>query len=246
MKKTLVSLLGSILLLSACSNGDEPAVEETVEDSEAETEEAATSENSEGEQIAAADLIDNAIEASNGITSYEARQEFNIEGLDKAHRIRTIMTHANQNEFKLEINNNDKIVTHYVVEGDHFTYQDNKIVNTEETLEVAGNDYQTIVESLGNYPEGEVSSLEDGYTLTINVDDISALSSIIGEETLADMETVESFTGTMQLYFDSEYRFTGSELKADAVSAEDEITIHTTVDYTKIDNVDMIEKPNDM
>lgn len=245
MKKTLVSLLGSILLLSACSNGDEPAAEEEMAE-ESETEEGSDSANREGQEIEAADLIDSAIEASNGITSYEARQEFNIEGLDSAHRIRTIMTHANQNEFKLEINNNDKIMTHYVVDGDQFIYQNNELVNTEETLEVAGNDYQTIVESLGNYPEGEVSSLEDGYTLTVNVDDISALSSFIDEETLADMEPVESFTGTIQLYFDAEYIFTGSELTADAVSAEDEITIHSTVDYTNIDNVEMIEKPHDM
>lgn len=243
MKRTLTALLGSILFLSACSavNEDQPAEEAAPETEQENTEQAGGSSD-----MSSADLIEGAVENSEGITSYEARQSFKITMPEEESTIRTIMTYGGQNELKLSVNNNGDIITHYVVEGDHFMYRDNEVVDTEETVEIESSDYETIVSALQNYPEGEVSELDGGYALTIKIDDISGLSSFIDEETLADVESAESINGTLQLYFDAEYKFTGSELKADLVNEGEEITIHSTVDYTNIDKVDMIEKPHNM
>lgn len=242
MKKTLAALFGSILILSACSAEEQPAEESTSEESAEEN----TEETAGNSDITSAELIQNAVENSDGITSYEAQQSFKITMPDEENTIRTIMTYGGQNEFKLSINNNGDIVTHYVVEGDHFMYTGNEVVDTEETVEIEGSNYQTIVASLENYPEGEVSELEEGYALTVNVSDMSSFSNLLDEETLTAVEAAESINGTMQLYFDAEYKFTGSELKADLVDEGEDITIHSTVDYTNIDNVDMIEKPHNM
>lgn len=242
MKKTLAALFGSILILSACSAEEQPAEESTSEESAEEN----TEETAGNSDITSAELIQNAVENSDGITSYEAQQSFKITMPDEESTIRTIMTYGGQNEFKLSINNNGDIVTHYVVEGDHFMYTGNEVVDTEETVEIEGSDYQTIVASLENYPEGEVSELEEGYALTVNVSDMSSFSNLLDEETLTAVEAAESINGTMQLYFDAEYKFTGSELKADLVDEGEDITIHSTVDYTNIDNIDMIEKPHNM
>lgn len=242
MKKTLAALFGSILILSACSAEEQPAEESTSEESAEEN----TEETAGNSDITSAELIQNAVENSDGITSYEAQQSFKITMPDEESTIRTIMTYGGQNEFKLSINNNGDIVTHYVVEGDHFMYTGNEVVDTDETVEIEGSDYQTIVASLENYPEGEVSELEEGYALTVNVSDMSSFSNLLDEETLTAVEAAESINGTMQLYFDAEYKFTGSELKADLVDEGEDITIHSTVDYTNIDNVDIIEKPHNM
>ena len=242
MKKTLAALFGSILILSACSAEEQPAEESTSEESAEEN----TEETAGNSDITSAELIQNAVENSDGITSYEVQQSFKITMPDEENTIRTIMTYGGQNEFKLSINNNGDIVTHYVVEGDHFMYTGNEVVDTEETVEIEGSGYQTIVASLENYPEGEVSELEEGYALTVNVSDMSIFSNLLDEETLTAVEAAESINGTMQLYFDAEYKFTGSELKADLVDEGEDITIHSTVDYTNIDNVDMIEKPHNM
>lgn len=243
MKRTLTALLGSILFLSACSavNEDQPAEEAAPETEQENTEQAGGSSD-----MSSADLIEGAVENSEGITSYEARQSFKITMPEEESTIRTIMTYGGQNELKLSVNNNGDIITHYVVEGDHFMYRDNEVVDTEETVEIESSDYEKIVSALQNYPEGEVSELDGGYALTIKIDDISGLSSFIDEETLADVESAESINGTLQQYFDAEYKFTGSELKADLVNEGEEITIHSTVDYTNIDKVDMIEKPHNM
>lgn len=250
MKKTLAALFGSILILSACSAEEQPAEESTSEESADQAADESAEENTEetawNSDITSAELIQNAVENSDGITSYEAQQSFKITMPDEESTIRTIMTYGGQNEFKLSINNNGDIVTHYVVEGDHFMYTGNEVVDTEETVEIEGSDYQTIVASLENYPEGEVSELEEGYALTVNVSDMSSFSNLLDEETLTAVEAAESINGTMQLYFDAEYKFTGSELKADLVDEGEDITIHSTVDYTNIDNVDMIEKPHNM
>lgn len=250
MKKTLAALFGSILILSACSAEEQPAEESTSEESADQAADESAEENTEetagNSDITSAELIQNAVENSDGITSYEAQQSFKITMPDEESTIRTIMTYGGQNEFKLSINNNGDIVTHYVVEGDHFMYTGNEVVDTEETVEIEGSDYQTIVASLENYPEGEVSELEEGYALTVNVSDMSSFSNLLDEETLTAVEAAESINGTMQLYFDAEYKFTGSELTADIVDEGEDITIHSTVDYTNIDNVDMIEKPHNM
>lgn len=251
MKRTLAALFGSILILSACSGEEEqPAEENTAEETENQAADENTGENTEetagNSDITSAELIQNAVEKSDGITSYEARQSFKITMPDEESTIRTIMTYGGQNEFKLSVNNNGDIATHYVVEGDHFMYAGNEVVDTEETVEIEGSDYQTIVATLNSYPEGEVSALDEGYALTVNIDDISGFSNLLDEETLTAVEAAESINGTMQLYFDAEYIFTGSELKTDLVSEGEDITIHSTVDYTNIDNVDMIEKPHNM
>lgn len=250
MKKTLAALFGSILILSACSAEEQPAEESTSEESADQAADESAEENTEetagNSDITSAELIQNAVENSDGITSYEAQQSFKITMPDEESTIRTIMTYGGQNEFKLSINNNGDIVTHYVVEGDHFMYTGNEVVDTDETVEIEGSDYQTIVASLENYPEGEVSELEEGYALTVNVSDMSSFSNLLDEETLTAVEAAESINGTMQLYFDAEYKFTGSELKADLVDEGEDITIHSTVDYTNIDNIDMIEKPHNM
>ena len=156
------------------------------------------------------------------------------------------MTYGEQNEFKLSVNNNGDILTHYVVDGDHFIYQNNEILNSDETMEAEGGDYQTIVSSLENYPEGEVSELEEGYAVTVNIEDASAFGNVLDEETASAIEAADSINGTLQLYFNADHVFTGSELEADIVSEGEEINVHSTVDYTDIGNIEMIEKPHNM
>lgn len=254
MKRTLAVLLGSLMILSACSSGEDTAEEsgqETAdESSEQNPEEAAetSSDASSDEEgnLTSADLISSAVENSDSVTSYEAAQTINITNADDESTIRTIMTYGEQNEFKLSVNNNGDILTHYVVDGDHFIYQNNEILNSDETMEAEGGDYQTIVSSLENYPEGEVSELEEGYAVTVNIEDASAFGNGLDEETASAIEAADSINGTLQLYFNADHVFTGSELEADIVSEGEEINVHSTVDYTDIGNIEMIEKPHNM
>lgn len=248
MKRTLAVLFGSIIILSACSSeeAEQPVKENASEEAADQVTDENTEEKAGHNDVTSSKLIQNAIEKSDGSTSYEAQQSFKITSPNEESTIRTIMTYGGQNEFKLSVNNNGDIITHYVVDGDHFMYQNNEVVDAKDTIDIQGSDYQTIVSSLENYPEGEVSSLEEGYVLTINIGDTAALSNLIDEETEQTINTADSIKGTIQLYFDAEYEFTGSELKADLVNNDDDINIHSTVDYTNIDKVEMIEKPHNM
>lgn len=252
MKRTLVALFGSLMILSACSGGQETADEETAEETTgSESEETAEeggeeSKNPGDSNMTAADLISGAIENSQDVKSYEARQTFDMTGPELDSTVQTIMTYGEQDEFKLSVNNDGNILTHYVVDGGHFIYADNQISETDGTLEVEGSDYQTVVAGLENYPEGEIAALEEGYSLTVPIEDQADLEGVLDEAAAAAVESADSITGTLQLYFKGDNTFTGSELEATVTSADGEYTVHSTVDYTNIGNIDVIEKPHNM
>src|SRR5699024_12832203 len=119
MKRTLTALLGSILFLSACSAGNE---DQPAEEAAPETEQENTEQTGGSSDMLSAELIEGAVENSEGITSYEARQSYKITMPEEETTIRRIMTYGGQNELKLSVSNNDDIITHYVVEDDYLMY----------------------------------------------------------------------------------------------------------------------------
>lgn len=251
MKKTLGILFLSMFLLAACNaggNGNEN--NEQADDSEQDEAANETEQSEDKGDLTEDSLIQNAIANSEGVLSYKGDHEFTVEQGEETTTVQSVVSYDDQNEMKLSVDNNGDVTSHYMMDGSHYIYDNNQLNEVDSTESLEANSYETVVSNLSNYPVGELSSLEEGYAITINIDDMSVLEPLLNDNLNEIASTFNNVNGTMQLFFDAEERFTGSQLEA-TVSGEDgdagaEATITATSDYTSIGGIEAIERPQNL
>src|SRR5699024_11886638 len=96
----------------------------------------------------ASEIIDKAVAEWEDVSSYEARQTFTISSGDDQNVVRTITTQSEQDEVKVEVDNGSEVDSHYVIDGDHFPYQDRSINEEATNEDMGGSTYGEIVKSL--------------------------------------------------------------------------------------------------
>lgn len=245
MNKTFLVLFSSFLLfLTACNTNETEEANQT--DSTEESEENTNSEEAaDNGELTAESLITAAEENASGKVSYSADQKVNLTQGEETETYQNVLTIGEQDEMKSAVNNNGAVETHYIYQGDHYVYQNQSLeqVDGEENLE--GNSYEEIVAKLKSYPEGELSNLEDGYAITIDITEPGSLENVFDSE--ADfLQQVEAVDGTLQLYFNADQVFTGSEFEGSLTIDGESADVSGTVDYSRIGDVDVIEKPSNM
>lgn len=256
MKKRflLMAIFGLVLLLSAC-NGDAEDSGSTEEDSGETTEttedtsedvEENSEESGDETELSADELIDDAQAEWGETDSYELNQVYIIENGGEPDTVRTITTHSDQDELKVEINHNNATVTHYIVDDEHYIYSGDQLEPQPEAPGIEGTAYRDLIGQLDRYRSGEVSVTDEGYHLTVQIDDAEDASEMLSEEMSALLQESDDISGEINLTFDDEYRYTGGDLAAVLVSGGEEIDLSSNIGIENIDNIPVIEKPSGM
>lgn len=223
MKKILVSLLASSVLLSACSNGAED-----VQKTEVKQEKSMTTET----------IINDSIDQNNDVLSYEEHGTLSIDD-DKA--LEFFVTMDNDENVKFEVDNNESVYTFYDVDGEKKEVQNGKLENTD--IELNALNYIEIIESLKDLPEGKLTTEDDLYVLTYNVLEVEDLSAISNNLT-SYLEEYDPEELSLVLKFNSDYQLV--EAHVDGVITEDDesFNVQGDVNFNDINNVDSIDMPN--
>ena len=223
MKKILVSLLASSVLLSACSNGAED-----VQKTEVKQEKSMTTET----------IINDSIDQNNDVLSYEEHGTLSIDD-DKA--LEFFVTMDNDENVKFEVDNNESVYTFYDVDGEKKEVQNGKLEETDTELNALN--YIEIIESLKDLPEGKLTTEDDLYVLTYNVLEVEDLSAISNNLT-SYLEEYDPEELSLVLKFNSDYQLV--EAHVDGVITEDDesFNVKGDVNFNDINNVDSIDMPN--
>ena len=258
MKKRflLMTMFALVLILSACNGDEEEAGSEEESDETADTTET-TEEASENEEVdreepgdesefSADELIDAVQDEWGGIDSYELNQVFLIEDGDTSDAVRMIITHSDQDELKVAINHIEATVTHYIFEDEHYIYSGNQFEQQTEPLDIDGTAYRDLIDDLDRYRSGEAQSSEDGYGLTMQVEDAEDAENLLSEEMADLLQAADDVSGDINLTFDEEYRYTGGEMTAVLVNDGEETELSSTFTIENINNIPVIEKPSGM
>ena len=223
MKKILVSLLASSVLLSACSNDAEDA-----QKTEVKQEKSMTTET----------IINDSIDQNNDVLSYEEHGTLSIDDNDA---LEFFVTMDNDENVKFEVDNNESVYTFYDVDGEKKEVQNGKLENTDTELNALN--YIEIIESLKDLPEGELTTEDDLYVLTYNVLEVEDLSAISNNLT-SYLEEYDPEELSLVLKFNSDYQLV--EAHVDGVITEDDesFNVQGDVNFNDINNVDSIDMPN--
>lgn len=223
MKKILVSLLASSVLLSACSNDAEDA-----QKTEVKQEKSMTTET----------IINDSIDQNNDVLSYEEHGTLSI---DDNEALEFFVTMDNDENVKFEVDNNESVYTFYDVDGEKKEVQNGKLENTD--IELNALNYIEIIESLKDLPEGELTTEDDLYVLTYNVLEVEDLSAISNNLT-SYLEEYDPEELSLVLKFNSDYQLV--EAHVDGVLTEDDesFNVQGDVNFNDINNVDTIDMPN--
>ena len=247
MKKTLSILFLSMFLLAGCNAGGNNGEQENSEQDESANDAEQTEESAGNDgEITADQLIQNAVSNSEGVLSYTGNQEFTVEQGEETTSFQSVINYDDQNEMKLSVDHDGQVTSHYMIDGSHYIYDNNQLNEVDSTDSLEANSYEAVVSSLSDYPAGELSSLEEGYAITVNIDDMSTIEPLLNESTSEIASSFDSVNGTLQLYFDAEERFTGSQLEATVTGEGEEATIQAAADYTNIGGIEAIEIPQNL
>lgn len=223
MKKILVSLLASSVLLSACSNDAEDA-----QKTEVKQEKSMTTET----------IINDSIDQNNDVLSYEEHGTLSI---DDNEALEFFVTMDNDENVKFEVDNNESVYTFYDVDGEKKEVQNGKLEETDTELNALN--YIEIIESLKGLPEGELTTEDDLYVLTYNVLEVEDLSAI-SNNLSSYLEEYDPEELSLVLKFNSDYQLV--EAHVDGVLTEDDesFNVQGDVNFNDINNVDTIDMPN--
>ena len=253
MKKIFL-LIMMAFFLAACSNGNDTTEESTEEpESDGEpTNEESTSEDqsadSSGKESAVetSDIINETVSAWGDTTSYEARQTFTIRSGDTQNVVRTITTQSEQDEMKIEVDDGEDVLTHYLVGEDHFVYQNNNIEQQDGTMDISGNTYSDVLSHLETFESGSAAQTEDGYEIEYPVESLDEAGAFLNEETSNLLDEAENVNGLITLNFNDEYQYTGGELTLTVEAQGEEINLISNIEYSRIGDIELIEKPKNM
>lgn len=252
--KRILLLIMMVFLLAACGNGDdttEESAEETDPNGESENGES-TSGDQPGESsdeestVETSDIINEAVSAWGDASSYEARQTFTIKSGDTQNVVRTITTQSEQDEVKIEVDNGKNVLTHYLLGGDHFIYQNNNIEQQEETTDISGNTYSDIISQLEAFEAGTSTETEDGYEIEYPVESLEETSAFLDQETISLLDEAENVNGLITINLNDEYQYVGGELTLTVETQDEEVNLVSNIEYSRIGGIDIIEKPKNM
>lgn len=244
MKKTLIVLFTSLFILASCNSGEtEDSNQEENQSANTESEEANNQETNDSEEQTAESLITSAVDQAEGTVSFSADTKIDLTQGEDTETYQNVLTIDENNEMKSAINNNGDILTHYLHEGQSYIYQGQSLEEAEGEVNIEDNTYESIVSKLTSYQDGELSTLEEGYAITININDLDSLENVldINSDAFSGVEAVE---GNLQLYFNTDQLYTGSEFEGKLTVDGEEADIVARSDYSNIGSVDQIEKPN--
>ncbi len=253
MKRILLLTLLTIVL-TACGNDNKTGGEESAEENEnqgssqsgEDTTETEETEDEKQDEAEASEIIDEAIAEWGDTSSYEARQTFTITSEDAQSVVRTITTQSEQNEVKVEVDNGNVVTSHYIIDGDHFTYQDGSIKEEEKSIDISGSTYGEIVKGLEAFKEGDASRTDSGYQIQLPVNSSEDVSKFLSDEVLKPLDEAENLNGQITITLNDEYQYTGGELTLTAVTAEGEINMISNLEFSRISEIEVLEKPKNM
>ncbi|GAB3060849.1 hypothetical protein ACFOU0_06790 [Salinicoccus sesuvii] len=243
MKKLL--LLAMILLLTACGNdgnGSDTPDDETQEP----TEESSEMASDEGGATEASEIVEEAEAAWGDTVSYEARQTSTISSSEGQYAVRTITTRGEQNEIKVEVDDGRQIQTHYIVDGEHFIYQEGNIEAQDQSLGLEGSTYGDLLTQLEPLSEGAVSEQDEGYEIRYEISSREDTIPFFDDEVESAIQDVGVFNGLVTVQFNEEYQYVGAELTLTVGSDQEEINITSNISMDRIGEIDLIEKPKEM
>ncbi|MCG1009308.1 hypothetical protein J4760_04480 [Salinicoccus sp. ID82-1] len=250
MKKLL--LLAMILLLAACGNngsGNEASNEESQESTEESSDSGSDEETQTTEEegaVEAPEIIEEANAAWGDTVSYEARQTSSISSGDGQYVVRTITTRSEQNEIKIEVDDGEQIQTHYVVDGEHFIYQNGSIEAQDQSLEMENSAYGDLLSQLEPLSAGTVSEQDTGYEIRYEIDSREDAIPFFNDEVQNVIQDVDMFNGLITVQFNEDYQYTGAELTLTVGSGQEELNITSNITMDRIGEIDLIEKPKEM
>lgn len=250
MKRILLLMLMAIVL-TACGNEDSSGGEESAEENEnqnasQESEEPEQTEESQQEKADASEIIEEAIAEWGDTSSYEARQTFTISSEDTQNVVRTITTQSEQDEVKVEVDNGSAVSSHYIIDGDHFIYEDGNISEEEKDVDMSGSTYGEIITSLEAFKEGDASKTDEGYKIEFPVKSAEEVSGFLNDEALNSLDNAESLNGLVTVTLNDEYQYTGGKLTLTVENEGREINMISNLGITRIGEIDVLEKPKNM
>ncbi|WP_017549087.1 hypothetical protein [Salinicoccus carnicancri] len=252
MKRILLFALLSAAL-TACGSGDGSGQEESAGDesqntSEETEEQGQTEESGEGQQSEAdaSEIIDRAVAEWGEASSYEARQTFTISSGDAQNVVRTITTQSEQDEVKVEVDNGSAVDVHYVIDGDHFTYEDGSINEEDADVDMNGSTYGEIIQNLEAFKGGEATKTEGGYEILFPVGSSEDVAGFVDQEVLDSLDGAESMNGQVTVMLNDEYQYTGAKMTLTLEDEGSEINMISNLEYMRIGEIDVLEKPKDM
>src|SRR5690625_2915319 len=252
MKRILLFALLSAVLTACGNGGNSGQKENTGEDAQntsGETEEQGqTEEPGEGQQSEAdaSEIIDQADAEWEDVSSYEARQTFTISSGDAQNVVRTITTQSEQDEVKVEVDNGSEVDSHYVIDGDHFTDEDGSINEEGTNVDMVGSTYGEIVQSLEAFKAGDATQTEEGYEIQLPVGSSEDVSSFVDQEMLESLDGAESLNGQITVMLNDEYQYTGGKMTLTLEDEGREVNMISNLEYTRIGEIDVLEKPKNM
>ncbi|MFC3418365.1 hypothetical protein ACFOLA_02435 [Salinicoccus hispanicus] len=250
MKKLL--LLAMILLLAACGNDgsgdeapDDDSQDSTEEPSESASDEGTETAEEEGE-VEAPEIIEEANSAWGDTVSYEARQTSTVSSGDSQYAVRMITTRSEQNEIKVEVDDGAQIQTHYVIDGEHFIYQDGSVEAQDQSLELENSAYGELLAQLEPLSEGTVSEQDTGYEIRYEINSREDAIPFFDDEVQNAIQDVDMFNGLVTVQFNEDYQYIGAELTLTVGSEQEELNITSNITMDRIGEIDLIEKPKEM
>src|SRR5699024_1734459 len=147
-----------------------------------------------------------------GKVSYSADQKVNLTQGEETETYQNVLTIGEQDEMKSAVNNNGAVETHYIYQGDHYVYQNQSLEQVEGVENLECNSDDEIVAKLKSHPDIDLSNLEDDYAITIDITDPGSLENVFVSES-DFLQQVDAVVGTLQLYFNADQVFSGSEFE---------------------------------
>lgn len=267
MKKYLILMLLSAAFLAACNennsedNGaeDDTSTEEAAEETPADENTEDSAENDEASEedesaeengredvdMSAEGIIDQSVSEYGDTTSYQMTHNYIISQDDEEEEIRMITTRSDQNELKIDVNTPSDTFSHYIIDGEHFVYTNGDFEFQAENEEITGSAYSDILSSLDSFREADFEEAEEGYILTETIEEIDQVLSLLPEDLSSEVSGA-SAEGTIELLFNENFQFNGSNLELTLESEGDTYTLSSTSEIRGIGTLEVIEKPDAM
>lgn len=234
MKKLLLSVMLSALVLAGCNSKTE---EETTDGSDSITVE------NEKEALTDKSVIQKSIEKYGEVVSYIQDTTLDIKDDEDTSSIKIIMTIDKNRNGKFEADVDDEVMTFYEVDDEAFTVQDGKLLETD-ALNLASNaTYGDIIKVTEDLEGGKIKQEEDKFYLTYDLSNEENREALFGSNLAQSIEDLENVKGTLVLTYSKGYLLTEAKVEGTAQENGETIDFKGTSKFINVDSVDEIELP---